>query len=131
MWRSLNHKFILPFLGIYEEKSISQLFLVTPYIENGTLAQWRKKENPPIAEIEQHVRFFLFRALWKLTLCKILEVAQGVAYIHSEGVVHGDIRGVSYLNKAYIEMLRLFSGQRPPRRQFPCSNRGFWPIASL
>ena len=27
-------------------------------------------------------------------LRKLLEVAQGLHYIHSEGVVHGDIRGV-------------------------------------
>ena len=25
---------------------------------------------------------------------KILEVAQGMEYIHSEGIVHGDLRGV-------------------------------------
>ena len=28
---------------------------------------------------------------------KMLEVAEGIEYIHSEGVVHGDIRGVFYL----------------------------------
>ena len=39
---------------------------------------------------------FLGVIQWKLTLFKMLEVAQGVAYIHSEGVVHGDIRGVFY-----------------------------------
>ena len=27
---------------------------------------------------------------------KILEVAKGIEYIHSEGVVHGDLRGVFY-----------------------------------
>ena len=25
---------------------------------------------------------------------KMLEVAQGMEYIHSEGIVHGDLRGV-------------------------------------
>ena len=28
----------------------------------------------------------------------MLEVAQGLEYVHSEGVVHGDLRGVFYLN---------------------------------
>ena len=28
---------------------------------------------------------------------KLLEVAKGVEYIHSEGVIHGDLRGVLYL----------------------------------
>ncbi len=26
---------------------------------------------------------------------KMLEVAEGMHYIHSEGIVHGDLRGVS------------------------------------
>jgi hypothetical protein len=29
---------------------------------------------------------------------KMLKVAQGLEHIHSEGVVHGDIRGVFHLN---------------------------------
>ena len=52
MWRSLNHNYVLPFLGIYEDESTS--FLVSPYMKNGTLAQWRKK-NPSIQEIEERV----------------------------------------------------------------------------
>ena len=60
MWQSLNHKFVLPFLGIYEDKSSSQLYLVSPYMENGTLAQWRKSANPSVAEIEQLVGFSSF-----------------------------------------------------------------------
>jgi hypothetical protein len=30
MWRSLDHKFVLPFLGIYEDQALSQFFLVSP-----------------------------------------------------------------------------------------------------
>jgi hypothetical protein len=56
MWRSLNHKFVLPFLGIYEEESASCFFLVSPYMKNGTLAQWRKIANPSTAKIEERVR---------------------------------------------------------------------------
>lgn len=55
MWRSLNHKFVLPFLGIYEPASVSHLFLVSPYMEKGTLSQWRKKVNRSTDEIEKLV----------------------------------------------------------------------------
>ena len=55
MWRSLRHKFVLPFLGIYQNESMEQIFLVSPYMRNGTLAQWRKKANPSIAEVEERV----------------------------------------------------------------------------
>ena len=60
MWRSLSHKFVLPFLGIYEDELSSQLCLVSPYMENGTMAQWRKNANPSVAEIEQLVGFSSF-----------------------------------------------------------------------
>ena len=60
MWRSLHHKFLLPFLGIYENEASSQLFLVSPYMTNGTLAQWRKRVVPSLLEVEMRVRFILF-----------------------------------------------------------------------
>jgi hypothetical protein len=35
-----------------------------------------------------------------------MEVAQGVEYIHSEGAVHGDLRGVIHLKHImHVEML--------------------------
>ena len=97
MWGSLCHKFVLPLLGIYEDKSAKQYFLVSPYMENGTLAQWRKNANPSVTEIEQRVCFFVLLLFVDTHLPqKILEVAKGIEYIHSEGVVHGDIRGVFF-----------------------------------
>ncbi|KIL63432.1 hypothetical protein M378DRAFT_79770, partial [Amanita muscaria Koide BX008] len=71
-WRSLSHESVLPFLGIYEEGE-GEMFLVSPFMKNGTLSQWRSNHNP------------------------LLEVAEGLQYIHSEGIVHGDIRGSNVL----------------------------------
>ena len=64
MWGSLEHKFVLPFLGIYEFKDgeESRFSLVSPYMTNGTLAQWRKKVNPSMSEIEHRVRLSIFRS---------------------------------------------------------------------
>ncbi|KAF8344541.1 kinase-like domain-containing protein [Amanita rubescens] len=55
---------------------------------NGTLAQWRKKTNPSVAQIEE----------------RILEVAQGIEYIHSVGAVHGDLRGDNILLDSNIRV---------------------------
>ena len=55
MWGSLSHEFVLPLSGIYQDDEL-KLF-ISPYMENGTLAQWRKKVNPSTAEVEQHVWF--------------------------------------------------------------------------
>ncbi|KAF8335283.1 kinase-like domain-containing protein [Amanita rubescens] len=49
---------------------------------NGTLAEWRRTVKPlSLARIHR----------------LILEVAEGVQYLHSEGVVHGDINGDNVL----------------------------------
>jgi len=79
-WRSLNHERVLPFLGIYEDEA-SHLYLVSPLMANGTLSQWRGKSNPSTSEIQR----------------LMLEVAEGMHYIHSEGIVHGDLRGANIL----------------------------------
>ncbi|KAF8322438.1 kinase-like domain-containing protein [Amanita rubescens] len=78
-WRSLAHRFIIPLLGIFEKKS--QLYLVSPLMQNGTLSDWRKKHRPPIFELRR----------------LMLEVAEGFQYIHSEGIVHGDLHGANVL----------------------------------
>lgn len=53
-WRSLVHRFILPLLGIFEEKS--QLYLVSPFMINGTLTQWRKKQKAEVSDVRRLVR---------------------------------------------------------------------------
>lgn len=58
MWRSLDHKFVLPFLGVFENEATSQIFLVTPHMTNGTLAQWRKKTATPMLEVEKRVSIY-------------------------------------------------------------------------
>ncbi|KAF8351827.1 kinase-like domain-containing protein [Amanita rubescens] len=78
-WRSLKkHSHILPLLGVYEDKL--QLFLVLPFMMNGTLTEWRRKQ-PPLIDVHK----------------RMLEVAEAVQYIHSEGIVHGDLRGENVL----------------------------------
>lgn len=57
MWGSLKHKFVLPFYGIYDVSNgrVPQFFLVSPFMTNGTLSQWRKKANPSVTQIEERV----------------------------------------------------------------------------
>ena len=57
MWAMLKHEFVLSFLGIYEQQE--EIFLVSPYMENGTLAQWRKNANRSVPEIWEHVWLFV------------------------------------------------------------------------
>ena len=55
-WRSMQHRFIIPLLGIYEERSL--LYLVSPFMINGTLTQWRQNHPPIVSEIHRLVGTF-------------------------------------------------------------------------
>ncbi len=70
----LKHEHILPLYEFGEEKG--RLFLVTPYIEGGTLARRLQNGPLPLSEVRQ-----LFSAL-----------VNAVAYIHRRGVVHRDLK---------------------------------------
>ncbi|KAF8347350.1 kinase-like domain-containing protein [Amanita rubescens] len=120
MWRSLKHKFLLPLLGIHEieDPKAPQFFLVSPYMKNGTLSRWLMEADPPVTQIEE----------------RILEVAQGMEYIHSEGAVHGDIHGGNILldDDLHAQIadfgLTLLSGGRSRTLVHP--NRAISPVLS-
>lgn len=75
----LKHEHILPLLEYGEDHG--RLFLVTPYIEGGTLAQRLKKGSLTLAEVRQ-----LF-----------VPLVQAVAYIHRRGVIHRDLKPTNVL----------------------------------
>lgn len=70
----LKHEHILPLFEFGEVDG--RLFLVTPYIAGGTLAQRLQRDPLSLAEVQQ-----LFSAL-----------GQAVAYIHRRGIVHRDLK---------------------------------------
>ncbi len=70
----LKHEHILPLIEFDEEQG--RLFLVTPYVEGGTLARRLQRGALSLAEIQQ-----LFSAL-----------VRAIAYIHKRGVVHRDLK---------------------------------------
>jgi len=48
---------------------------------NGTLSEWRKRRTLAVADIHR----------------LMLEVAEGVQYLHSDGIIHGDLHGGNVL----------------------------------
>jgi serine/threonine protein kinase len=71
----LKHEHILPLFDFGEVEG--RLYLVTPYIEGGTLAA-RLKTTGPLSLGETHKLF--------------VPLVQAVAYIHRRGVVHRDLK---------------------------------------
>ncbi|KZT35160.1 kinase-like protein, partial [Sistotremastrum suecicum HHB10207 ss-3] len=78
LWSSLHHCNILPFIGICfppitdSETSFS---LVSPWMNNGTISEYVNK-NPEVDRI-----------------ALMIDIADGIAYLHAKGIVHGDLKG--------------------------------------
>ncbi|KAJ7834391.1 kinase-like domain-containing protein [Mycena olivaceomarginata] len=74
--RRLHHPSVLEFLGI-DDKTFPEPYkcLISPYLQNGTIMEYRKKKGAA------NIRL----------LTRILEIAEGLDYIHGESLVHGDL----------------------------------------
>ncbi|KAK7438607.1 hypothetical protein VKT23_017941 [Stygiomarasmius scandens] len=79
VWRQLNNTFIVPFLGIDAETFPSYLCMVSPWMRHGTI----------LKHIGEHGRAHVDNRLH--------EIAQGLAYLHSRNIIHGDLRGANIL----------------------------------
>ncbi|KAJ6454089.1 kinase-like domain-containing protein, partial [Mycena vitilis] len=80
LWKDLRHPHILTFIGIDRESFPSSLCMVSPWMEHGTILTYLK---------EPHGRAKVNRLLY--------EIAQGLQYLHSCSIVHGDLRGANIL----------------------------------
>ena len=92
IWTSLQHDNVLPCLGFAEHNALPAL--ISEWMENGNVIAYLAK-NASVDRVEV-VRTFLW--IWHDTRIDVLDQAKGVAlgleYIHGEGVVHSDLKGV-------------------------------------
>ncbi|KAJ7145874.1 kinase-like domain-containing protein [Mycena epipterygia] len=79
IWQNLCHPNILPLLGVDQESFSPSLGMILPWMEHGSVVQYLGKQG------RGHVNEIL------------LEIAQGLQYLHSKNIVHGDLRGANVL----------------------------------
>ncbi|KAJ7226918.1 kinase-like domain-containing protein [Mycena pura] len=79
VWKDLHHPNILPFLGIDRDSFPSSLCMVSPWMEHGTVTNYLKTHGYENVDKLLH------------------ETAQGLEYLHSRNIVHGDLRGANIL----------------------------------
>ncbi|KAK6996811.1 kinase-like domain-containing protein [Favolaschia claudopus] len=82
VWQRLRHPYIVPLIGIDTESFPSSLSMVSPWMKNGTVIKYLSLFS------DSRARVSVLDGL-------IREIAQGLAFLHYEHVVHGDLRGVS------------------------------------
>ena len=77
MWKSLSHPNVLELLGASSALSEPPWFFVSPYMKNGSLVSYLKG----------------LPSLESVDLLKMMrEIAEGMAYLHSREVLHGDLK---------------------------------------
>ncbi|KAJ7797892.1 kinase-like domain-containing protein [Mycena olivaceomarginata] len=83
VWQRLRHPYIVPLIGIDTESFPSSLSMVSPWMKHGTIIKY-------LSGIPDSARQFTVNRL-------IREIAQGLAFLHDQRVVHGDLRGSNIL----------------------------------
>ncbi|KAJ6573301.1 kinase-like domain-containing protein [Mycena sp. CBHHK59/15] len=78
VWRQLSHPNLLPFFGLYFLEN--RLCLVSPWMENGHIMDFLR-DAPP-----DHDRLAL-----------MLDVAKGLEHLHTESIIHGDLKPTNIL----------------------------------
>ncbi|KAH8810364.1 kinase-like domain-containing protein [Flagelloscypha sp. PMI_526] len=81
LWYQLRHRNILPFLGVSYDAFPNRICFVSPFKKNGDIMSFIKR-CAPLLEV---------RTEW------LLQIAQGVEYIHEMEISHGDIKGINIL----------------------------------
>jgi len=80
-WKKLKHPHVLTFLGIDAEPYPQTLCLIFPWMQNGTILDYMDKKDPQ-NDIAKKL---------------ILEVAEGMSYLHSRNLIHGNLKSTNVL----------------------------------
>ncbi|KAJ6589746.1 kinase-like domain-containing protein [Mycena capillaripes] len=83
VWQRLRHPYIVPLIGIDTESFPSSLCMVSPWMKNGTVIKY-------LSGVRGAERQTTVNRL-------IQEIAEGLAFLHDQHVVHGDLRGSNIL----------------------------------
>jgi hypothetical protein len=128
VWSKLEHRHVLPFLGYCRSylaqspahqaeatmaatlSAFPSFCFVSPWMAGGEAPGYLRC-NPDVDRLKMvspfsfgHIRDFRPFASCPLTIIisQVSEIANGVWYLHLNGIIHGDITGVSMLSIIYL-----------------------------
>ena len=101
MWKHLRHRNIVPFIGVTQDP----LQFVSEWMPNGTLTEYLN-HNPGANRVDLVSFFLVITALLVQSFSKLLDIAEGLAYLHAEHTTHGDLKGVSACSQPPLSVSR-------------------------
>jgi serine/threonine protein kinase len=113
-WQQLKHPHILSFLGVDAKLYPKRMCLISPWMKNGTIMEFLEKRAHRNANVPQLVgpslnflKFYIFSMTPQL-----LEIAEGMEYLHYQDIIHGDLKGVCKApNLFQYDSKHIFSSQ--------------------
>ncbi|KAG8981770.1 hypothetical protein FRB94_002970 [Tulasnella sp. JGI-2019a] len=99
IWSSLDHVNVLSFYGVVEISSVA--YLVAPWVAHGDLSKFLTRRLEYLAGSSSNQGSFsdrkcsAFSTFDEATV--IHGIASGLAYLHTSGVIHGDIKAANVL----------------------------------
>ncbi|EDR03117.1 uncharacterized protein LACBIDRAFT_238810 [Laccaria bicolor S238N-H82] len=83
IWKNLRHPNVLQLCGASSASGKAPWFFVSPYMKNGSLVEFLKRIGDASREWD------LFRFMY--------EIAKGMEYLHTQDVLHGDLKAANVL----------------------------------
>ncbi|KAG9097248.1 hypothetical protein FS749_006714 [Ceratobasidium sp. UAMH 11750] len=109
-WAKCDHENVLEVLGLAQHRG--KLAVVSPWMENGNLRQYLTK-NPDVD---------------RLGLC--CQITKGLAYLHKQSMVHGDLKGTNVLiSEAGVAKLADFGNTRLGEQTLQLTTRTSTPYS--
>lgn len=81
LWCHLYHPNVLPFVGFDVTSFQSRICLVSPWMQHGHVISYLKNNAVPPVDVDR----------------LLFEISQGLEYLHSKNIVHGDLRGANII----------------------------------
>lgn len=83
IWKKLKHPNVLELIGASSATSDPPWFLVSPFLKNGSLVDYLRQFRDSLPDC----------TLYNM----MLQVARGMDYLHSQGILHGDLKASNVL----------------------------------